>query len=44
MIDGNGYRWTTEKGSTIVGMPTYDGKGTMTGNKGHGYAKITLIR
>ena len=42
MIDGEGYSWTTEKGSQ-TGMPTHDGTGTMTGNKGAGYAKITLI-
>lgn len=43
MIDGKGYSWTTTKGSSVVGMPTYSGSGTMTGNSGHGYAKITLI-
>ncbi|MDO4996849.1 MAG: glycine rich domain-containing protein [Bacilli bacterium] len=42
MIDGKGYSWTTEKGSEIVGMPKHDGTGTMTGNYGDGYAKITL--
>lgn len=42
MIDGRGYSWTNEKGS-YVGMPTYDGKSTMKGNEGSGYAKITLI-
>ena len=42
MIDGAGYNWTTEKGK-YVGMPTHDGKSTMIGNKGNGYAKITLI-
>lgn len=43
MIDGNGYSWTTEKGSEVVGMPTHDGTGTMTGNTGDGFAKITYI-
>ena len=42
MIDGAGYNWTTEKGD-YVGMPTHDGTGIMTGNKGNGYAKITYI-
>ena len=42
MIDGDGYNWTTEKGNQ-TGMPTHDGTSTMTGNVGHGYAKITLI-
>lgn len=43
MIDGNGYKWTTEKSSTAEGMPTKDGTGTMTGNSGDGYAKITYM-
>ena len=43
MIDGQGYKWTTERGSEVVGMPTYDGTGTMTGNSGNGYAKITYL-
>lgn len=43
MIDGNGYQWTNTKGSTVVGMPTYDGTDTMSGNLGNGYAKITLL-
>ena len=42
MIDGEGYKWTTEKGS-YTGMPTHDGTGTMKGNTGNGYAKITYI-
>ena len=43
MVDGNGYSWTTTKGSQI-GMPKYDGTtGTMTGNSGNGYARITLV-
>ena len=43
MIDGAGYQWTTEKGNIVVGMPTHDGKGTMIGNSGNGYAKITYL-
>lgn len=42
MIDGAGYRWTNIKGEQ-TGMPTHDGKSTMTGNTGNGYAKITYI-
>ncbi len=42
MIDGVGYNWTTSKGS-YIGMPTHDGKSTMEGNTGNGYAKITLL-
>lgn len=43
MIDGAGYSWTNTKGNDTVGMPTYDGLGTMIGNIGNGYAKITFI-
>ena len=42
MIDGAGYKWTNVKGE-YTGMPTHDGKSTMTGNSGNGYAKITLV-
>ncbi len=42
MIDGNGYKWTNVKGA-YTGMPTHDGKSTMTGNSGNGYAKITYL-
>lgn len=42
MVDGQGYNWTTTKGSQ-TGMPTQDGTSTMTGNTGNGYAKITLL-
>ena len=42
MIDGEGYKWTTEK-ETYTGMPTHDGTGTMKGNNGNGYARITYI-
>lgn len=43
MIDGDGYIWTTSKGSK-TGMPTHDGTSTMVGNAENGYAKITLIK
>ena len=43
MIDGAGYSWTNTIGNDTVGMPTYDGLGTMIGNIGNGYAKITFI-
>ena len=42
MIDGAGYKWTTEKQDTMVGMPTFDGNGTMIGNESNGFAKITI--
>ena len=41
MVDGNGYNWTTVK-SSYTGMPSYSSYGTMTGNSGNGYARITL--
>ena len=44
MIDGNGYNWTTTKGTEIVGMPSYDGTSKITANIGNGYAKITLLQ
>ena len=43
---GSGYIGGVVDGNTIAGnleIPTYDGTGTMTGNTGDGYAKITLI-
>lgn len=43
MIDGAGCKWTTEITSDCSGMPTHDGKSTMTGNTGNGYAKITYL-
>lgn len=50
MIDGNGYEWKYHDGDTevtastsVVGMPTHSGTGTMTGNTGNGYAKITYV-
>ena len=42
MIDGSGYKWTTQKGE-YTGMPSHDGTGTMKGNAGNGYARITFI-
>lgn len=42
MIDGAGYNWTNVKGEQ-TGMTTQDGKSTMTGNSGNGYAKITYL-
>ena len=42
MIDGAGYNWTNVRG-TQTGMPTHDGTGTMIGNTGNGYAKITYL-
>lgn len=42
IIDGKGYNWTTEIGE-YIGMPTHDGTGTMVGNTGGGFAKITLL-
>lgn len=45
IIDGSGYKWTDHKLEDlgIVGMPTHSGIGTMIGNNGNGYAKITLL-
>ena len=45
MIDGAGYKWTDHKLEDlgVVGMPTHDGTGTITGNSGDGFAKITLL-
>ena len=42
MIDGNGYKWTTEKGE-YTGMPSHSNNSTITGNTGNGYARITLV-
>jgi len=42
MIDGNGYKWTTAKGS-YTGMPNFAGTATIAGNTGNGYAKITYL-
>ncbi|MDR1341919.1 MAG: fimbrillin family protein [Prevotellaceae bacterium] len=45
MIDGAGREWNTgaTAGATI-GMPNWNGGGTMTGNTGHGHARITLLQ
>ena len=43
MVDGEGYNWTTSKGEK-TGMPTHDGTGSMIGNSGDGYAKITFVK
>ena len=43
MIDGEGYEWTYEKAASSTGMPNHAGTATMTGNSGHGYAKITYL-
>ena len=43
MIDGQGYSWTTEKTSSLSGMPYFLGEKTITGNTGNGYAKITYL-
>ena len=43
MIDGEGYNWTTSRGS-YVGTPKFSGSGTQAGNPDLvGYAKITTI-
>ena len=45
MIDGAGYKWTDHKLDDlgVVGMPTHSGIGTIIGNEGDGFAKITLL-
>ncbi|MDO4995844.1 MAG: glycine rich domain-containing protein [Bacilli bacterium] len=50
MIDGMGKEWKYHDGDTevsastdTVGMPTFDGSGTMIGNQSNGYAKITYL-
>ena len=42
IIDGSGYNWTNIKGE-YTQMPSPDGKNTIIGNIGNGYAKITLL-
>ena len=42
MVDGNGYNWTTVKG-TKTNMPNYTGTDMITGNTGNGHAKISII-
>lgn len=43
MIDGKGYEWTTTKITKQIGMPTFDGTGTILGNENNGFAKITYV-
>lgn len=43
MIDGSGYPWATEKATTSSGMPSATSTSIVTGNSGHGYAKITYL-
>ena len=43
MIDGAGYSWTTVKANTPTGMPNKNGMGTVIGNTGNGFARITLM-
>ena len=43
MVDGQGYKWTTSRGSSLFYMPNHEGTGQMTGNSGPGYAKITYL-
>jgi hypothetical protein len=44
MVDGEGYEWNTgAKAGSATGMPNPAG-GTMTGNTGNGYARITLLQ
>ena len=42
MIDGMGYSWSDIKGE-YTAIPSHDGKSTIVGNTGNGYAKINLI-
>jgi hypothetical protein len=41
MVDGAGYEWSTGAKGALTKKPNPAG-GTMTGNSGHGYARITL--
>lgn len=43
MIDGKGYKWTTEADTKSSGMPMFDGSDIMDGNASDGFAKITRI-
>lgn len=43
MIDGAGYLWTTEKTTNIIGLPNYNGTGTMTSSVKDGYAIIKRV-
>jgi hypothetical protein len=42
MVDGQGYQWNTGAKGSQTNMPNPSG-GTMTGNSGNGYARITLL-
>ena len=45
MIDGAGHPWTASGSSSqVVEIPSHDGRTTMVGNTGNGYAKITLLQ
>ena len=43
MVDGQGYQWNTGSKGAQSNMPDYATSGTMTGNAGNGYARITLL-
>jgi hypothetical protein len=44
MIDGEGYEWNTGTRGGQTSLPSYSNPGsTMTGNTGHGHARITFI-
>ena len=45
-IDGTATLTTEENTmmtNSLINMPTYDGKSTMVGNTGNGYAKFTYL-
>ena len=44
IIDGTGCKWTDEKTTQCIGMPSHDGTTNIAGNSGNGYARITLIK
>ncbi|MDD3453451.1 MAG: glycine-rich protein [Bacilli bacterium] len=41
MVDGEGYEWTTFRGTNIL-MPAKNASGYVSGNSANGYAKISL--
>ena len=43
LLNSNYYLTSAQTVDGNSSMPTYDGTGTMTGNTGHGHARITLI-
>jgi hypothetical protein len=44
MADGAGYAWNTgARAGTSTGMPNWNGGRAITGNAGHGHARITLL-